>query len=186
MTAFNASDFLPYYKVFTELSSSEIKVLSLYCSGMSCNAIATQLNITTNTMHVHMKNARSKYNATSYSELRALFHFRVTGYLIKNCNISFDIREFFSYDKVFPEISDHHIKVLFLYCSFFEYTNIALKLDIKISTMPAYLEDTKDKYHLNSFSELKAFFTFRVTSYLLDHEHSSDSVSLDILNANVD
>lgn len=180
MTAFNDSDFFPYYKVFPELSSSEIKVLSLYCSGLSCNLIAKQLNITANTMHVHMKNAKSKYNANSYSELRALFHFRVTGYLIKNCNITFDIKEFFPYAKVFPELSHYQIKVLFLYCSVFEYTNIALKLNIKISTMPSYLKEARDRYNLNSSSELKAFFTFRVTSYLLAHDYSSSSVSFDI------
>ncbi|WP_074012619.1 helix-turn-helix domain-containing protein [Candidatus Sodalis sp. SoCistrobi] len=94
MTAFEPESFLPYHKIFPELSSSELKVLSLYCSGFNLQFIAEYLDIKINTVHVHMKNAMHKYNSTSYSELKAFFYFIVIGYIIQNDNVRVEISRY--------------------------------------------------------------------------------------------
>ncbi|WP_174891349.1 helix-turn-helix transcriptional regulator [Candidatus Williamhamiltonella defendens] len=88
MKAFDIKEIKFYQEIFEELSPAEIKVLSLYCSGLQCNKISLLLNMSLSTVNSHLNNARKKYELNNYSELRALFHFLINNHLINSffCN----------------------------------------------------------------------------------------------------
>ncbi|AWK15643.1 transcriptional regulator (plasmid) [Candidatus Fukatsuia symbiotica] len=85
MKAFHINDTTAYHEVFSALSPVEIKVLSLYCSGLHRSKISLLLNLSISTVNSHLNNARKKYELGNYSELRALFHFLINKHLINSC-----------------------------------------------------------------------------------------------------
>ncbi|WP_039908368.1 helix-turn-helix domain-containing protein [Candidatus Regiella insecticola] len=80
---FRIHDIASYHKLFSKLSTKEIQVLALSCSGLDRNAIARELNICIGTVNRHLNNAMNKYERESYAELRALFYFKINEKLIK-------------------------------------------------------------------------------------------------------
>ncbi|WP_074013297.1 LuxR C-terminal-related transcriptional regulator [Candidatus Sodalis sp. SoCistrobi] len=83
MTAFEPIHFLPYHKVFPELSDKELHVVVLYCTGLKNELIASVLSINIKTVGAHLYNCQLLYGLNSHSELRAMFMFRMLSFFIK-------------------------------------------------------------------------------------------------------
>ncbi|MEN3262748.1 LuxR C-terminal-related transcriptional regulator [Sodalis endosymbiont of Spalangia cameroni] len=90
MTAFVPLHFLPYHKVFPELSDKELHVVVLYCSGLKNDLIASVLSINVKTVGAHLYNCQLLYGLNSFSELRAMFMIRIFSLFIKYCHEKYD------------------------------------------------------------------------------------------------
>ncbi|EFW11254.1 hypothetical protein SSYM_0074, partial [Serratia symbiotica str. Tucson] len=65
------------------------------------------------------------------------------------------MQAFFSYDftpyrEVFPELPDAQLKTFVLYGQFYKVENIALKLDISVTTVYEHLNRVKEKHNITS------------------------------------
>lgn len=82
MKLFHIHDFSPYSSLFPELSDMQLKVFVLYNNYVSPENITRQLNITINTLYVHLKRIRDKYDVDSSSELKQVYNRRKEAYLM--------------------------------------------------------------------------------------------------------
>jgi DNA-binding NarL/FixJ family response regulator len=64
-----------YIELLPKLSTREIQILVMTCSGFSRTDIAIELNVSLNTVNSHFKNALKKYDLNTYTQLQSLFLF---------------------------------------------------------------------------------------------------------------
>lgn len=64
-----------YLELLPKLSTREIQILVMTCSGFSRTEIALELNVSLNTVNSHFKNALKKYDLNTYAQLQSLFFF---------------------------------------------------------------------------------------------------------------
>lgn len=64
-----------YIELLPKLSTREIQILVMTCSGFSRTDIALELNVSLNTVNSHFKNALKKYDLNTYTQLQSLFLF---------------------------------------------------------------------------------------------------------------
>jgi DNA-binding CsgD family transcriptional regulator len=72
----------------------------------------------------------------------------------------FSIEDFESYSKIFPKLSKREIEILALFRIGLIRSEIALKLNLSVSTIDNHLNSAMHKYELKTSSELKALFNF--------------------------
>ncbi|WP_447874803.1 helix-turn-helix transcriptional regulator [Serratia fonticola] len=66
-----------FRECFPELSTTETQVLSLYAIGVSVKDIASRLGCSIDTVNTHLRNAKAKYSAEGFAELKSMFFIRV-------------------------------------------------------------------------------------------------------------
>jgi DNA-binding CsgD family transcriptional regulator len=80
---------------------------------------------------------------------------------------TFKITDFTPYYALYPELSDVQLKVFVLYNNYISHENIKLQLNITDNTLYAHLKCIRNKYHVNSTSELKNVYNRRKEAYFI-------------------
>ncbi|CNK25912.1 transcriptional regulator FimZ [Yersinia aldovae] len=64
-------------EAFPEFSAAEVRIVTMYSSGMSTKAIGHILKKSNKTINNHLSNAQQKLEVDSFSELRSVFNIRI-------------------------------------------------------------------------------------------------------------
>lgn len=88
--------------------------------------------------------------------------------------ISSELKNRIPYYKLFPKLSRREVEVLVLYCSGSSTHEIALELNISVSTVKCHLISAMHKYERDSFSELRCLFYLKFINALANFIWSSE------------